>query len=299
MLRISLFVFFFINSFIVNANKNRSYATVLDFQVNKSVKSGFEGSDIAVILEEPLSYYYKLVDRLQISKAMTELKFQNSDMVDHNKIKKLGKLVGAEVIITGSVVQFGNNITITTKCINVETGEIKQTAKVSTTNISEIPNLAEIIVRRLHMTDAEKEKHIKSFGLLNQKVMISTSTKSIIDLNEKKSIIFDTATLNNLSEEEKSYVVILRSGNLIKIKKGIRFIYGTNDTVILDEVEKALLKAYKSNKSRTAIDALAWMCRTLGESQNSKYIRTLNTVKDNSGNRKLSGYAIKALRNLQ
>ncbi len=129
--------------------KDRKYATVLDFKVNKSVSAGFDGSTIAVILEEPLSIYYKLVDRMQIAKAMKELKFQYSDMSDKNKIKKFGKMVGAEVIITGSVVQFGDNITIATKAIDVETGEIKQTAKVSTNDVSDIPYLAEVIVGRL------------------------------------------------------------------------------------------------------------------------------------------------------
>ncbi len=128
---------------------DRSYATVLDFKINKSVKAAFDGSSIAVILEEPLSIYYKLVDRMQIQKAMKELKFQLSDMTDKKKIRQFGKLVGAEVIITGSVVQFGENITIATKVIDVETGEIKQTAKVSTNDISDIPYLAEVIVGRL------------------------------------------------------------------------------------------------------------------------------------------------------
>ncbi len=290
-------------------NDKRIYATVLDFNINKSVTAGFDGSTIAVILEEPLSLYYRLVDRLQIEKAMKELKFQVSDIADKDKVQEFGKMVGAELIITGSVVQFGKSITIATKAIDVETGEIIQTAKVSTNKVEEIPYLAETIVRRLRMSDEEKGKHFDTFSKFNKNKSRSNNSQAIIYKKEAiptQEIVPPTKIIeypelpNSLTSEENGYITSLRAGNMEEIRKIAIKIYRKTDNVfLLDEVEKALLKGYETANKSIPCDAMSWCCKVLGMTRNVKYKNSLLIVSENAPNNKLKKYAIVGLKTLK
>ncbi len=306
-----LLVMFIQMQAFVYSEDNRTCATVLNFTINKSVTAGFDGSTIAVILEEPLSLYYKLVDRMQMEKAMKELKFQVSDMADKDKIKQFGKMVGAELIITGSVVQFGNSITIATKSIDVETGEIKQTAKVSTTKVSEIPHLADTIVRRLLMTNEEKLRHITKFSKFGNNSTASRSERKEITIDEKKvdeenqKIETKKRGINRsipstLNAEEQEYIKLLRSGDMNEIRTVARTIYNnTQNEFLLDEIEALLLREYKMAEESTPCDAMSWCCKVLGASRMFKYENTLQIVSEDAPNRKLKKYASVSLKLLK
>ncbi|HUK54235.1 MAG TPA: CsgG/HfaB family protein [Candidatus Binatia bacterium] len=51
---------------------------------------------------------YRLVDRRILDKIIAEQNMSNSDRFDSKSAAKLGKLLGADAIITGSITQFGN-----------------------------------------------------------------------------------------------------------------------------------------------------------------------------------------------
>ena len=51
---------------------------------------------------------YRLVDRKILDKIIAEQNMSNSDRFDSKSAAKLGKLLGADAIITGSITQFGN-----------------------------------------------------------------------------------------------------------------------------------------------------------------------------------------------
>ena len=62
----------------------------------------------------------KVVDRLYLEKVLEELDFQMSDLVDPATAVKVGKFIGARVLIVGTV--YDTNVN--TRAISVETGEI-------------------------------------------------------------------------------------------------------------------------------------------------------------------------------
>ena len=62
----------------------------------------------------------------------------------------------------------------------------------------------------------------------------------------------------------------------------------------MDEVHKILAAQYKNSTNPEHLDAMAWMCRTLGESGNSKYRGTLEQIaQDNAAHKKVRKYAEK------
>ena len=90
---------------------NFDYATVQSgvaaiFGTNQDV-----GKGIADLLVEKLvkSGQYRVIERKAIDKIMAEQNFSNSDRADSTTAAKIGKLIGADAIIMGSITQFGRD----------------------------------------------------------------------------------------------------------------------------------------------------------------------------------------------
>jgi curli biogenesis system outer membrane secretion channel CsgG len=101
---------------------------------------------------------FSIIERKALDKIMTEQNFSNSQRADPTSAAKLGKLLGVDAIIVGSITQFGNetkkvgigggggswggfglggighsnskaNVGITARIVNVDTGEIMAVAE--------------------------------------------------------------------------------------------------------------------------------------------------------------------------
>ncbi len=104
-----------------------------------------------------------------------------------------------------------------------------------------------------------------------------------------------------LSSDQAKYLRLLDSNNVREQRDAARLIERgrVKDPVVLDAVERALLRGYKADSSdRDHIDAMSWLCKALGSSGQSKYRSTLSTVAQNAPHKKLKGYAEKSLNEL-
>lgn len=99
------------------AQKKR--VAVLDFEYG-TVQSGVSavfgqnvdiGKGIADILVDRLvrDGTYSVIERKSIQKVLAEQNFSNSDRADSNSAAKIGKLLGVDAIIIGSITQFGRD----------------------------------------------------------------------------------------------------------------------------------------------------------------------------------------------
>jgi TolB-like protein len=66
-----------------------------------------------------------VVERAQIQQALQEQVFIQSGMVDSRQAVTIGKLLGANIIVVGSVTKLGRTFTINARFIDVQTGEAK------------------------------------------------------------------------------------------------------------------------------------------------------------------------------
>ena len=66
-------------------------------------------------------------------KALEEMKFVFSGLAEEEKMIKLGKLTGANVIFTGSYLVSGDRIRVHARLVNVETGKVESAAKIDGT----------------------------------------------------------------------------------------------------------------------------------------------------------------------
>ena len=103
----------------VSAAAQKRRVAVMNFDyspVHSTVMSLF-GSDqdvgkgIADVLVQKLvqTGVYSVIERKAIDKIMTEQNFSNSDRADPNTAAKLGRIMGVDAIIIGSVTQFGQD----------------------------------------------------------------------------------------------------------------------------------------------------------------------------------------------
>jgi TolB-like protein len=67
---------------------------------------------------------FRLVERLKLEAVIHELKFSLGDLASPDGAKKIGELLGAETIVTGSLVRRGSTVTANVRLINARTGEI-------------------------------------------------------------------------------------------------------------------------------------------------------------------------------
>jgi hypothetical protein len=66
---------------------------------------------------------YRVLERAQLDRAIDEQKLQKSGIIDDKNAVEIGKLLGANYIIIGSVVKIGAAYTINSRMINIKTGE--------------------------------------------------------------------------------------------------------------------------------------------------------------------------------
>jgi curli biogenesis system outer membrane secretion channel CsgG len=104
---------------VTNAQSTKKRIAVFDFDyatVQDSVSAVFGtrqdvGKGIADLLVDRLvsDGRYSVIERKAIAKVMAEQNFSNSDRVDPNSAAKLGRILGVDAIVIGSITQFGRD----------------------------------------------------------------------------------------------------------------------------------------------------------------------------------------------
>ena len=80
----------------------------------------------------------KVVDRNNFDKIMAEMKFQMSDLADDKKVAELGKALGANSIIRGSVMALGGQTVITSTILDITTAQIISSSRLNVKSMDEI-----------------------------------------------------------------------------------------------------------------------------------------------------------------
>ncbi len=99
--------------------QDKKSVAVVDFDYS-TVQSGASailgtnqdiGKGVADLLVEKLvkTGVYRVIERKAISKVLAEQNFSNSDRADPSSAAKIGRLLGVEAIIIGSITQFGRD----------------------------------------------------------------------------------------------------------------------------------------------------------------------------------------------
>jgi len=88
-----------------------------------------------MINEYILNYFietgkYKVIERSQLENVLREMRLSNSDLADSSNAIKIGKLLSAYGIVIGSIMKFGDDVVITARLVETQSGTIARVAKV-------------------------------------------------------------------------------------------------------------------------------------------------------------------------
>jgi TolB-like protein len=67
---------------------------------------------------------YKVIERLLLNKAIAEHKLQLQGLIDPKSAKELGKILGVDAIVSGTIAELGDSIRVNSRLISTETGEV-------------------------------------------------------------------------------------------------------------------------------------------------------------------------------
>lgn len=70
------------------------------------------------------SQKFRVVERRRLGLVLNELKFSLSDLVNPDKAKQLGKMLGVEGLVVGSVSDLGNQVDIDARIIEIESNNV-------------------------------------------------------------------------------------------------------------------------------------------------------------------------------
>jgi len=84
---------------------------------------------------------FTVVERSQLQKVFKELGFQMIEVVDETTIKKLGKILGVDAIVTGSITDLGNTVKVNGRMISTETARVFAVAATEIPKVGTVVNL--------------------------------------------------------------------------------------------------------------------------------------------------------------
>lgn len=89
---------------------------------------------------------FDVIDRANLKRLLDENKLSRSGLVDPETIKRLGKMAGADALVTGTVTPLGNSLRVSAKIIHTETARIVGAAQA---NIDKTPEISELLRARV------------------------------------------------------------------------------------------------------------------------------------------------------
>jgi len=106
-----------------SGKKSVAVVDFTDLQGNTNELGRFIAEELSVDLTNKAKGL-DVIDRNHLKSIFKEHKFSASGLVDPKTIKKLGRIIGTDAIVTGSITPFGDTIRVTCKVIATDTAKI-------------------------------------------------------------------------------------------------------------------------------------------------------------------------------
>lgn len=100
---------------------------ILEFQgLNEQAKKDNMGKMVTEIMTTSLvnSRAFNIIEREKLSKVLKEFQLSQTGLIDATSVKEIGKILGADAIITGSVMMLRERLRMDARIIDVGTGAI-------------------------------------------------------------------------------------------------------------------------------------------------------------------------------
>jgi TolB-like protein len=128
------------------ANENgRAYVAVVDFE---DLTGQSLGTAVAENFRTALAAggAYSVIERGQLEKVLREQKLSASDMTDTGSASRVGKLLDADYVAVGSIVQLGEKYTINVRFVDVATSETVRAGQASGDTLDDFDEMVAALV---------------------------------------------------------------------------------------------------------------------------------------------------------
>ncbi len=138
----------------------RHRIAVADFKVKGNVGITGAGETVPeLLLPEFGQERFQLVERSQLAVILQEHDLTMADIVSNPALLRGKKLKGLRYLVLGSVVKLGS-LAISARLVDVRTGDMLQTAKVTASNAEGLQDALGELAKLLQMTPAEKKAYL-------------------------------------------------------------------------------------------------------------------------------------------
>ena len=101
---------------------------VVDFGANNISKGEVKALTDRLRVELFRTKHFKVIEREMMEEILQEQGFQQSGCTTDECMVQIGRLIGVEVIVGGSISKVGKTFTVSTRIVSVETGDILNSA---------------------------------------------------------------------------------------------------------------------------------------------------------------------------
>jgi len=140
------------------------------------------------------SQQFSVVERNLLDEIMREQGLGLTGLIDPETAVEVGKLVGANIIIAGSLTKIGSIFTLNYRIINIETGLIDKAGSLSCDDISELPELAYNLSQMI-----SKQAILKSFKQI--KVTESSGYNAMSSVDWRENIFYVTYVSDEIGND--------------------------------------------------------------------------------------------------
>jgi TolB-like protein len=116
--------------------------TDLDFRVHELGRFLAEELSVALAAERR---DFRVIDRRHVHELLREQKLGSTGLVERESLSRLGRIAGAEAILTGTVTKFKDSLRLAVKVLDAETAELKLGV---TANLAKTRALEELLDRQ-------------------------------------------------------------------------------------------------------------------------------------------------------
>ena len=174
LLIVSMVVFSLAAALPAQADFKKIKVAVLDFQV----EGNFEDKDVGKIVAEWLTTglveagRFEIVERRLLKKIIDEQKIGASGLVDRDSTARLGRVLGVQTVVSGTVIKLDNSVEINARLLNVETGTILAAEKIRSQRATDLSGMVSQITDKIiqafplqgYVVQREGEKIIVDIG---------------------------------------------------------------------------------------------------------------------------------------
>jgi len=162
---------------------------------------------------------YRIIERAQLVRVMEEQSLQISGVADEQAVVEIGKLLGAKMVVVGSLVRTGKTFTLNSRFIDVETAEVKKSQNIRGNSEDEISNMCSSLAKIISDDDLRSAAVSLTDAALGAVWIVQESDFTGIWRRRGQSTVFDAVWFLTKEGVHADLSLVDPAGNVLEIKR--------------------------------------------------------------------------------